>query len=465
MARFTNDIFMVNRGLSAVFVKLLSEPVKLVSFLGIALATDVGLTLIGICVLPPVAYVIVRIGRKVKKSVRRSLEKIASMAIVLNETFGGIAIVKAFCTEPNEIVRLRTEIQKLRRYLLQMVRADAAIGPITEVLLIFGFLAFILLSAKKVLSGDMDAGDLTALYLSLALMLDPVRKLSTINNQIQTSVASAERVFEYIDLVPEIVEVPSPKAIGPMKDILCFKDVTFGYAPDRPVLKGVSFNVRKGEMVAIVGFSGAGKSTIAKLVPRFYDIDGGGITIDGVDIREATFLSLRGQIGIVTQENVLFDRTVRENIAFAPNKYTEEQVIRAAKAAHAHEFISGLPQGYDTQIGESGSQLSGGQRQRIAIARALVKDPAILILDEATSSLDSESEKAIQEAIQEFVVGRTSIVIAHRLSTVRRADRIVVLNEGKVAEEGTHAELLARDGLYKRLYEIQFASQGEGADA
>jgi subfamily B ATP-binding cassette protein MsbA len=463
MARFTNDIFVVNRGLAAVLVKLLSEPIKIVAFVALAFWTDPMLTLVGICVLPPVVFAIIRIGRKVKKSVRRSLEKIASMAVVLNETFSGITIVKAYCTEALEIVRLKTEIRKLRRYLLQMLRADAAIGPITEFLLVSGFVVFVLLSARKVLDGDLTPGQLLGLYLALGMMLDPVRKLSTINNQIQTSVASADRVFEFIDMRPDVEEAPDAVKLGPIQQVLRFENVYFEYEPDRPVLGGVSFEIKKGEMVALVGFSGSGKSTIAKLIPRFYDVTSGSITLDGVDIRKATFKSLREQIGIVPQEIILFDRTVKENIAFAGDRYSEERIVQAAKAAHAHDFISALPQGYDTPIGESGALLSGGQRQRVAIARALVKDPAILILDEATSSLDSESEKAIQEAIEEFVVGRTTLVIAHRLSTVRRANRIVVMSEGLVVEQGTHQELMQKNGMYRRLYDVQFASQDQPA--
>jgi subfamily B ATP-binding cassette protein MsbA len=275
--------------------------------------------------------------------------------------------------------------------------------------------------------------------------------------------ASAERVFEYIDMKPEIVDAPDAVALPPLRESLCFNDVRFSYDGKTEVLCGIDLRIKKGEMVALVGFSGAGKSTLVKLLPRFYDVTGGSITLDGIDIRKATLESLRGQLSIVTQDSILFNESIRENIAHGRDDYSDERIRAAARAAHAEEFIAPLPEGYETSIGESGSSLSGGQRQRLAIARAIVKDPAILILDEATSSLDSESEQAIQKAMDEFVVGRTTLVIAHRLSTIQRADRIVVLENGRVAEMGTHRELIEKGGIYRRLYEIQFAASGEKA--
>lgn len=465
LARFTNDIFMINRGLASVLVKVIREPIKAVFFLGVALSVDVPLTLIGLCVLPPIAYVIIKIGKKVKKSVRRSLEKIASMATVINETFSGIAIIKGYSMEEHEARRLNGEISKLRRYLIQMVRADAAVGPLTEFIMALGIVAFVLVTGHRLSSGLLSAGDIVRLYAALAFMMDPVRKLSAVNNMIQTSVASAERIFEFIDMKPSVAEAPGARSIGRLESALRFEDVRFSYDGKTGVLNGLNLDIKRGEMVAIVGFSGGGKSTLTKLIPRFYDVTGGRILIDGVDIREATFESLRGQIGMVPQEPILFNLPIRENIAFGKPDFTDAQIEAAARGAHAHDFILKTPQGYDTVLGESGSNLSGGQRQRLAIARALIKDPAILILDEATSNLDSESERAIQQALAEFVVGRTTIVIAHRLSTVQRADRIVVLDEGRVAEQGTHRELLERGGIYRRLHDIQFAQSGEDGAA
>lgn len=461
LSRFTNDIFMVNRGLLGVFEKVLREPLKALTFLFIAIAVDPGLTLIGLCVLPPVAYVLAYIGIKVRKSVRRSLEKIGSMASVVNETVTGIHIVKGFGMEAYEVGRVRAEIKKLKRFLMKMIRDNAATGPVTEFILVIGLVVFVLMSGRRVVDGRLDAGDLVQLYFSLAMMLDPVRKLSAVNNMIQTSIASAERVFEFIDLKPCIVETEDAVELPPLADRLRFDDVHFSYDGTTEILKGLTFEVGKGEMIALVGFSGSGKSTITKLIPRFYDVSAGSITFDGVDIRRATFKSLREQISLVTQNTILFDESIRDNIAFGRADFTDQRVEAAARAAYAHDFILRLQQGYATRIGEAGQTLSGGQRQRLAIARAIIKDPTILILDEATSSLDSESERLIQEALDQFVAGRTAIVIAHRLSTIQRADRILVIDDGTVVEQGTHQELLERNGIYRRLYEVQFAAANQ----
>ncbi len=459
VARFTNDVFQVNQGLAGVFVKVVREPIKMVFFLIVALMADPLLTVVGICVLPPVVLVLLNVGKRFKRSMRRSLEKVAALASVANEVFRGIAIIKSFCMEDYEKNRARRELGNLYRFLLKMVRANALVGPLVEAVLVVGVIGFVLATGYRLEQGAISPGDLATLFVALAMILDPIRKLSNVNNLVMGSVASAERVFEFIDAKPEIVEKPDAIDLPILRDVIRFDNVRFSYTGESDVLSDLTFEIRKGETVAIVGFSGAGKSTLAKLVPRFYDVTAGSITIDGVDIRDVTFQSLRGQISIVTQDTVLFNESIRANIAFGKEDYAEERVQEAAQAAHAEEFIAHLPAGFDTVIGESGATLSGGQRQRLAIARAIIKDPAILILDEATSSLDSESERAIQDAIARFVEGRTAIVIAHRLSTILRADRIIVLDQGRIADVGPHQELLQRDGIYKRLYETQFGAQ------
>jgi ATP-binding cassette, subfamily B, bacterial MsbA len=463
VARFTNDSFMVNNGLLNVFVKLVREPMKAATLLFIAMTVDLYLTAIVLFVLSPLILLLLAVGRKLRKRVQRSLTSVAAMASVVTETVAGITVIKGFRMEKYEGQRMADELRTLRKQLIKISKADAIVAPSTEVLLVLGVGVLLVLSEQRIASGSLTTGSLLILFGALAAVVDPVRKLSRVSNAVQISAASAERVFNVIDLKPNVAEKAGAADLAPLSRAIRFEDVSFTYDGDTPVLSHVDLEVKKGEMVALVGFSGAGKSTMVKLLPRFYDPTAGRIMVDGVDIRDVTLSSLRDQISIVTQENILFNESVRKNITFGRDDFQDARVEQAARAAHAEEFIVTMPGGYDAPIHEAGKNLSGGQRQRIAIARAIIKDPAILILDEATSSLDSESEKIIQQAIDEFVEGRTTLVIAHRLSTVLRADRIVVMEQGRVAEQGTHQELLAKDGLYGRLYKLQFS--GEEADA
>ncbi len=461
VARFSNDIFMVNRGLSNAFIKALREPFKAVAFLGVAVMVDPLLTLVGICILPPLGYALIQLGLYVRKSVRRSLMKVADLASLINETTRGIVIVKGFQLESFLKVKFKLEAQKLRRFLTKMIRADSATEPITEFILVVGFSFFVLFSGYRVITNNLDLGDLFQVYLALAMTLDPVRKLSTVNNLIQTSVASAERIFEFIDVKPSIVDRPDSIELAPLSKEIVFDGVSFSYDGEKKVLDNLSFSIKKGERVALVGPSGAGKTTIIKLIPRFYDVLEGRIMIDGVDIRKATIASLRNQIAVVTQETILFSGSVRENLVGGREDVSEEEIYEALKMSRAYDFVMQLPNGLDSNLGEFGQLLSGGQRQRLALARAILKNPAILLLDEATSNLDSESEKYIQEALSEFLRDRTSIIIAHRLSTITNADRIIVLDKGKIVEMGSHAELIRTQGMYYQLYKHQFGLKDE----
>jgi subfamily B ATP-binding cassette protein MsbA len=374
----------------------------------------------------------------------------------MQETIQGTRIVKAFCMEQYERERFRLESERLFRHNLRMSRVRAIMPPTMELLSSLAIGGVIWYGGYSVIHGGRTQGQFMAFMAAMFMMYQPFKKLTGSNTSVQQGLVAAERVFQLLDTPSDVAERPDARPAPEFSRAIEFHDVCFGYE-SRLVLKNINLTIKAGEMVALVGVSGVGKSTLADLVPRFYDVTAGKITIDGVDIRDVSLATLRAQIGIVTQQTFLFNDTVKDNIAYGDRSKDMETVIAAAKAAYAHDFIMATPKGYETTTGELGVKLSGGERQRLSIARALLKDPPILILDEATSSLDSESEKLVQDALERLMVGRTTLVIAHRLSTIRKADRIVVLVDGAVAEVGTHEELLALRGEYNKLHSLQFA--------
>ena len=457
MSRFSNDVSIVNAGLLDVFTLLFREPLKVIIPLSGAFLISSKMMLLILVLMTPLLLLFAVMAKKVKRRVRRTLDKNATVSVILMETIRGITVMKSFGMEKHERNTMSEELRRLHRQIVKFGKLDALTAPLTELVIVAGVGVLLLIGERVMVTENLDPVQFGMLAAAVVLIIEPMRKLAKVNNKIQSSAVSAERVFEYIDYVPTVQEKPNAEVLPEIQDAISFEHVDFSYDGKTPVLSDISFRVRKGEMVALVGFSGAGKSTIAKLIPRFYDPTGGSVCVDGKDIRDVTFDSLREQIGYVTQDNILFNRSIRENIAFGQEGADDERVKHSAEVAHAHGFIEAMPRGYDTLLSEAGANISGGQKQRLSIARAIMKDPAILILDEATSSLDTESETAIQAAIDEFVVGRTTIVIAHRLSTIRRADRIIVLSHGTVAEEGTHQELIKQGGIYSRLHQLQFA--------
>jgi subfamily B ATP-binding cassette protein MsbA len=408
-------------------------------------------------VVAPVAW----IGRRLKDASRGSMQKMGDVALIMKEGIAGARIVQAFGMESFEIDRFSKALNRMQRAEKRGARLMSLSGPIMELLGAIGGAVLLAWAASRIAAGKLTVSEFGTFVTALFIVFSSIRNLVKINNDLQQSMAAARRVFEMMDLPVQVTDAPgAPDLPGFERDIV-FRHVAFAYGRS-PVLEDVDLAVRRGEMVAIVGSSGAGKSTLVNLLPRFYDVTGGALLIDGRDVREVSLLSLRRLIGIVTQEVILFDDTVRNNIAYGRFDIPFEKVVEAAKAAHAHGFIEALPQGYDTPLGESGHRLSQGQRQRLSIARALLKNPPILILDEATSSLDSESEAEVQAALENLMLHRTVFVIAHRLSTVRRADAILVLDQGRIVERGTHADLLARSGVYARLHHLQFRDETPG---
>jgi len=451
ITRVTSDTMMIQRAVSGVIGDMAREPFALLAAVGYLLWLDARLAALSLVLFPICIIPVALFGRRVRKSARQSQERFSDVISILQESIIGVRIVKAFGMEQYEKDRFDVQNQKMFRRLMRVVRARASVEPIIITISFIG-LSLVLLYARWT---HMSTGDLFTFAAALVMMYQPAKKLSRIQMQIQQSCASADRIFEILDTPVSVAERPDARRFDePVREI-AFRDVTFAYE-EQTILDGISFTVKAGECVAFVGSSGAGKTTLVSLLPRFFDVNGGAVCLNEYDIRDLTLASLRGQIGMVTQETVLFNDTVANNIAYGKKEVSREAIEEAARKAHAHEFIVELSDGYQTVIGEQGLRLSGGQRQRLAIARAMLRNPPILILDEATSSLDTESERQVQIALDDLMTNRTVLAIAHRLSTIQQADRIIVLAHGKIAEQGTHEELLARGGQYKYLYDLQF---------
>jgi subfamily B ATP-binding cassette protein MsbA len=455
MSRLTNDVSQVQRVVSDTIGDLARETLTLIGYLAVLIYYDARLTVVCLIVYP-----LVRLGQRVRRTTRRTQEAQEQMAHVSAEALTGHRIVKAFGAEARESAKFEKSSERFYRTSMRVTSVLSMLPPLMEMIGGVAFATALWVGSQEIASKRLTTGDFVAFITALFLMYAPARKLSRVNADLQQAAAAAERIFEILETHSEVHERPDAVALPRFSRSIEFRDVHFSYGNGHDdTLQGVTFAVGAGQMLAIVGRSGAGKTTLVNLLPRFYDVTTGAILIDGRDIRDVTLASLRSQIGLVTQETVLFDDTIAANIAYGMPQATRESIEAAARAAHAHDFILGLDQGYDTMIGERGQRLSGGQRQRLAIARAIVRDSPILILDEATSSLDAESEALVQDALVTLMRNRTSFVIAHRLSTVRRADAIVVLGQGHIIECGTHDELMARRGAYAKLYELQFEDE------
>lgn len=459
MSYVTNDVAALQVAMVDKAVELVTEGLVLVGSIAAMLWLDWKLTLFTFCTFPVVLWFMDFFGKKIRRNGGRIQECTAELTSVLQEVVSSARVVKSFVREDYEIKRF--DAQNMTNFYANMknIKLNALLTPTVELVAAIGVTVVMWYGGMSVINGAITAGSLVAFLVYAVNIANPIKRLTKVVASIQQALAAGERVFGILDLEENIKELPSAKLLPPVQGYVEFKHVDFAYNEDEQVIEDLSFKVNRGQIVAIVGPSGAGKSTIASLLPRFYDVTNGSIVIDGEDIRKVTLNSLREQVGIVPQETLLFNGSVYDNILYGRLDATKEEVEAAAKAANAHDFIMGLPEGYDTMLGDRGVNISGGQRQRISIARAILKNPQILILDEATSALDTESERIVQEALDRLMVGRTSFVIAHRLSTIKNADRILVMEKGRLVEDGSHEELMAQEGLYAHLYRIQYRSK------
>ena len=460
MSRVVYDVLLLQDSVSRVITSFFKDSFTLIGLTAVIFYQDWQLALIALLIFPPAAYIIVRFGRRLRGLARESQKSVARLNQLLQENFTGQRIVKAFAREDFEAERFKSANEHFRRVQMKLRIMRELSSPVMELLGAVGMAVIISYGGYHVIQGTTTPGTFFSFLAALLMLYAPIRGLSSAQNSIQEALAAAQRVFSVLDLEPGIMDRAGARVLPPLSRNIVYRHVSFSYGGNT-VLTDIDFTVTKGDMVALVGPSGAGKTTLLNLLPRFYEVTAGTILVDGVDLREVSLASLRAQIGVVTQQTILFNETVRYNVAYGRLDATEAEIIQAIRAAHAYDFVMALPRGLDTVIGEQGVRLSGGERQRLAIARALLKDPPILILDEATSSLDSESEREVQQALDRLIEGRTTLVIAHRLSTVRHAHRLVVVDGGRIVETGTHDELLRVDGLYKRLYDMQFAWEEE----
>jgi subfamily B ATP-binding cassette protein MsbA len=454
ISRIMNDVKLVENAVSYGSTDLVYQTSRIIIFLFLTLFLNFKLVAVSIIIAPLVTFPIIRVGAILRKLSKNSQEKMADINSLLYENILGARIVKAFNMEDYEINKFKKENYAYYKISMKSIRRQLILSPITDFLSVLAASLIIFWSAKDILGGRISFGVFATSMALLLSLISPFKKLGQTNSINQQAAAASERIHEVLETLPTVAEVSSAPILPRFNKDVVFDDVWFNYG-QHEILKGINLKVGRGEMLAIVGPSGTGKSTLVDLIPRFYDTKKGSILIDGADIKEVSLRSLREQIGIVTQETILFNDTIRANIAYGNPAADTNKIEEAARQAYAHDFIIHLPGGYDTVIGDRGMKLSGGERQRIAIARALLKNPPILILDEATSQLDTEAESIVQEALDRLIQGRTVFVIAHRLSTVRNAHRIIVLDKGVIVEHGSHSELLAKDGLYKRLYSMQ----------
>lgn len=455
ISRMTNDVAMLQNTAANSVATILRESFSIIVLATVVITRDWKLALAAFITFPLAIYPLVRFSKKMRKVSTQGQESQGTMTILMHEAVAGIRIVKAFCMEKYEEARFGKENDRLTRFSMKQVKVRSISSPLMETLRATGLAFAIWYAAYRIQSGTLAPDDFISFSAALLMLYPPIKALNGVNMNIQQGLAAAARVFELMDVPQETRDKEDAKTIDGMHHGLEFKDVSFRYG-DKLVLKGINLKVKKGEVIAIVGTSGAGKTTFVNLIPRFYDVSQGAILFDGVDVRDITKESLRNQIAIVSQQVILFNDSVKKNIAYGDVKRRESEIINAASAANADAFIKRLPQGYDTLIGEGGVRLSGGERQRLSIARAILKNAPILILDEATSALDTESEMEVQKGLNNLVHGRTTFVVAHRLSTVRNADRIIVLADSGIKEMGRHDELLSRGGEYSRIYKMQF---------